>query len=709
MKKEILLLIVMIFSVFSCNQDTNKNQKNKEEMNPFFSEYNTKFNVAPFDKIKVAHYLPAFEKGIEEHNKEIDAIVNNPDTPTFENTIEALEYSGELIKKTENVFYNMRSSLTNKELQDASAKIMPMLSRHQDEVMLNDKLFARVKAVYDKKDKLKLNREQARLLEETYKKFKRGGAELQGEDKEKFKKINEELTKLKLQFGDNVLAETNNFKLVIDNEDDLSGLPEDVKAAALAKGKETGDEGKWVFTVQKPSMIPFLTYADNRELRKKLLTAYTTRCNHDDKYDNKEIIKKIVNLRVERAHLLGYETHADYVLEETMAKNPENVYKLLNQVWSAALPVAKAEAAELQKMIDAEGGNFKLEPWDWWYYAEKLRKQKYDLDEELLRPYFKLENVRDGAFMVANKIYGISFKEIHDVPVYHPDVQTFEVLDKDSSHIGILFMDFYPRESKRVGAWMSEFEGQYKKDGKNVAPIITTNFNFTKPTGDKPALLSFEEVSTLFHEFGHALHGLLSDVTYPSLAGTNVARDFVEMPSQIMENWASEPTVMKLYAKHYKTGEPIPDELIEKLSNSKYFNQGFATVEYMSAAYLDMDLHTLKNPMEDMDVNAFEKESMNKIGLIPQIIVRYRMPYFSHITGGYSAGYYSYLWSEVLDADAYQAFKETDIFSAETGQKFRDNILSKGSTDDPMVLYVNFRGHEPSIEPLLERKGFKKK
>ncbi len=708
MKKEIIILLAILIGLASCNGKKESNQQKNEEMNPFFSEYNTKFNVAPFDKIKVAHYLPAFEKGIEEHNKEIEAIVNNPEEPDFKNTIEALEYSGELIKKTGDVFYNMRSSLTNKELQEVSKKIMPMLSRHRDEVMLNDKLFARVKAVYDKKDELNLNKEQARLLEETYKRFKRGGAELQGEDKEKFKKINEELANLSLKFGDNVLAETNNFKLIIDNEKDLAGLPDNVKEAALATGKETGNEGKWVFTVQKPSMIPFLTYADNRELREKLLTAYTTRCNHDDEYDNKAVIAKIINLRVERAHLLGYKTHADYVLEETMAKNPENVYKLMNQVWSAALPVAKNEVKEMQKIIDQEGGNFKLAPWDWWYYAEKVRKAKYDLDEEELRPYFKLENVRDGAFMVANKIYGISFKEINDVPKYHPDVQSFEVLDKDGSHIGILFMDFYPRESKRVGAWMSEFQGQYKKDGKNIAPIITTNFNFTKPTGDKPALLSFEEVSTLFHEFGHALHGLLSNCTYPSLAGTNVARDFVEMPSQIMENWAAEPEVMKLYAKHYKTGEVIPDELIQKISNSKYFNQGFVTVEYMSAAYLDMDLHTLSEPVENMDVNAFEKESMDKIGLIPEIIVRYRIPYFSHITGGYSAGYYSYLWSEVLDADAFQAFKETNIFSAETGQKFRVNILSKGNTDDPMKLYVNFRGHEPSIDALLKRKGFKK-
>ncbi|MEN8121784.1 MAG: M3 family metallopeptidase [Bacteroidota bacterium] len=703
MKKNYILLIVLFLGIVSCKNNENKNNT---EMNPFFSEYGTTFNVATFDIIKVKHYLPAFEKGIEEHNAEIEAILNNEELASFENTIEALEYSGSLITKVGNVFYNMRSSNTGQELQEESKKIIPLLSRHRDEIMLNQKLFERVKAIYEQKDKLNLGKEQAKLLEETYKKFKRGGAELDAAKKEELKKINEELARLSLSFGDNVLEETNKFQMIIENEDGLAGLPDNVKEAAFMTGKESGNEGKWVFTVQKPSMIPFLSYSENRELREKLLKAYTERGNHNDDLDNKKNIAKITNLRVQRAKLLGYTNHAVYVLEETMAKTPENVYKLMNQVWDAALPVAKNEAAELQKLINNEGGNFKLAPWDWWYYSEKLRKEKYDLDEELLRPYFQLENVRDGAFMVANKIFGISFKEINNVPRYHPEVQTFEVLDKDGSHIGVLFMDFYPRESKRSGAWMSEFEGQHKKAGKNIAPIITTNFNFTKPSGNKPALISFEEVSTLFHEFGHALHGLLSDCTYPSLAGTNVPRDFVEMPSQIMENWAAEPEVMKLYAKHYETGEVIPDELIEKLSNSKYFNQGFTTVEYLSAAFLDMDWHTLTETNNDVDVNSFEKISMDKIGLIPEIIVRYRSPYFSHITGGYSAGYYSYLWSEVLDADAFEAFKETGLFNAETGEKLRKTVLSKGSTDDPMVLYKNFRGEEPNTDAVLKRKGF---
>lgn len=701
--KKYILLVLLFLGIVSCQ---NRENKNNTEMNPFFSEYGTTFNVAPFDKIEVKHYLPAFEKGMEEQNAEIEAIFNNKEVASFENTIEALEYSGSLITKVSNVFYNMRSSNTDEELREASKKIIPMLSRHRDEIMLNQSLFERVKVVYKQKDQLNLNKEQAKLLEETFKKFRRGGADLDVEKKEELKKINEELARLSLSFGDNVLEETNKFQMIIENEEDLTGLPDNVKEAALITGKETDNEGKWVFTVQKPSMIPFLTYAENRDLREKLLTAYTERGNHDDSLDNKKNIANIINLRIRRAKLLGYNNHAEYVLEETMAKTPDNVYKLMNQVWDAALPVAKTEAVELQKLIDKEGGNYKLAPWDWWYYAEKLRKEIYDLDEELLRPYFKLENVRDGAFMVANKIYGISFKEINNVPIYHPEVQAFEVLDKDGSHLGLLFMDFYPRESKRVGAWMSEFEGQHKKAGKNIDPIITTNFNFTKPSGDKPALISYEEVTTLFHEFGHALHGLLSDCTYPSLAGTNVSRDFVEMPSQIMENWAAEPEVMKMYAKHYETGEAIPDELIEKLNNSKYFNLGFTTVEYLSAAFLDMDWHILTETNDSVDVNAFEKASMDKIGLIPEIIVRYRTPYFSHITGGYSSGYYSYLWSEVLDADAFEAFKETGIFNAETGEKFRKMILSKGSTQDPMVLYKNFRGQEPTIDAVLKRKGF---
>jgi len=703
MKKIHILLALLFLGIISCE---NKETKNDTEMNPFFSEYGTAFNVAPFEKIKVAHYLPAFEKGIAEQNAEIELILNNSESASFENTIEALEYSGRLITKVGDVFFNMRSSNTGPDIQEASRKIIPMLSAHRDKIMLNQQLFERVKAVYAQKDQLNLNKEQSKLLEEAYKRFKRAGAELNKDKKEELKAINEKLANISLIFGDNVLEETNKFQMVIENEEDLEGLPQTIKEAALITGKETGNDGKWVFTIHKPSMIPFLTYAKNRDLREKLLNAYTQKGNHDDELDNKKTIAQIINLRIKRAKLLGYDSHAAYVLEETMAKTPENVYKLMNQVWESALPAAKKEAAELQKLIDKEAGGFKLAAWDWWYYAEKLRKEKYDLDEELLRPYFKLENVRDGAFMVANKIFGISFKEINNVPKYHPEVQTFEVLDKDSSHIGVLFMDFYPRKSKRAGAWMSEFEGQYKKDGKNIDPIITTNFNFTKPNGDKPALISFEEVTTLFHEFGHALHGLLSDCTYPSLAGTNVSRDFVEMPSQLLENWAAEPEVMKLYAKHFETGETIPDELIEKLSNSKFFNVGFTTVEYLSAAFLDMDWHILTTTDDNVDVNAFEKASMDKIGLIPEITVRYKTPYFSHITGGYSAGYYSYLWSEVLDADAFGAFKETGLFNAETGAKLRETIYSKGATDDPMVLYKNFRGHEPTTDAVLKRKGF---
>ena len=706
MKKEkILFIMLLLWGLTACQNQETKNEIERP-MNPFFSEYNTQFNVAPFDKIKVEHYLPAFEKSIEEHNTEIEAIISNTETASFKNTIEALEYSGSLITKVSSVFYNMRSTEINDELQKVSKVIFPLLSRHRDEINLNAKLFERIKAVYDKKESLDLNGEQAMLLEETYKGFKRGGAELDDTKKEEFKSINEKLSKLGLKFNDNVLAETNKFKLVIDNEKDLAGLPESVKQAALATGKEKGNEGKWVFTVQKPSMIPFLTYAENRVLRKELLTAYNSLGDNNDSLDNKQIITEIINLRIKRAKLLGYENHAAFVLEEKMAKNADNVYKLMNEVWSAALPAAKKEAAELQKMINKEGGKFKLEACDWWFYAEKLRIEKYDLDEELLRPYFKVENVRDGAFMVANKIYGISFKEINNVPKYNKDVQTFEVSDKDGSHIGILFMDFFPRASKQSGAWMSEFEGQHIRDGKNISPIITTNFNFTKPSGNKPALISFEEVTTLYHEFGHALHGLLSECTYPSLAGTNTPTDFVEMPSQIMENWASEPEVLKLYAKHYETGEIIPDELIKKLDKSKFFNLGFTSVEYLSAAFLDMDLHTLTEANDNFDVNAFEKASMDKIGLISEIIVRYKTPYFRHITGGYSAGYYSYLWSEVLDADGFQAFKETDIFSAETGAKFRKYVLSKGGTEEAMSLYKKFRGKEPNTEPLLKRKGF---
>jgi peptidyl-dipeptidase Dcp len=512
-------------------------------------------------------------------------------------------------------------------------------------------LFERVKVVYEQKEELDLDTEQLTLLDKTYKRFVRGGANLPDDQKEKFRKINEELSVLTVEFDENLLAETNDFQLIIENEEDISGLPEFVREMGSEDAKAAGLEGKWVFSLNKPSMIPFLKYADNRELREKIFKGYINRGNNDNDHDNKQIAAKMAKLRVERANLLGYKTHADYVLDVNMAKTPDRVYALMDQVWNAAVPIAKEEAKELQKMIEAEGNDFQLEAWDWWYYAEKLRKEKYALDDELLKPYFELENVRKGMLDVATKLYGLTFEERFDMPKPHKDAHTFEVFDTDGTHQAVLIMDFFPRSSKQAGAWMSSYRKQYKVNGENISPVITMVMNFSKPTTDKPSLLTFEEVSTMFHEFGHALHGMLSDCTYEMLSGTSVSRDFVELPSQIMENWAAEPVVLQSYAKHYETGEPIPQELIDKMNASKHFNQGFATVEFTSAAYLDMAWHTLTEP-EMKEPLVFEKEVLDQIGLIPEIVVRYRSPYFAHIfAGGYSSGYYSYQWAEVLDAD----------------------------------------------------------
>lgn len=676
-----------------------------ETNNPFFEKYDTPFNVPDFGQIKNAHFMPAFEKGIEEHTKEIEIIVDNTEEPSFDNSVVALEESGALLTKVSNVFYNFLSSVTNDTLQDLAKEAAPKLSKHRDDIVLNATLFSRIKSVYDNRDANELNPEQAKLLDEVYKKFVRGGANLGEKDQEKLRKINEELSLLSLSFGDNLLAETNAFTLVIDNEEDLAGLSGQVIASAAETAVRKEMEGKWVFTLQKPSMIPFLQYSQKKDLREIIFKAYINRGNRDNEYDNKKILTKTATLRLERARLLGYKNHADYVLEESMAKEPRKVYDFLNKIWDAALPVAKKEAEELQKIMDGEGENAQLHPWDWWYYAEKLRQQKYELDEEMLRPYFVLENVREGVFYVADRLFGLKIEERTDIPKYHEDVQVYEVKEADGSHIGILYMDFFPRDSKRGGAWMNSYRKQYRRDGEEITPVITTNFNFTKPTGDKPALLNFEEVSTLYHEFGHALHGLLSDCYYRSLSGTSVPRDFVELPSQIMENWAAEPEVMKVYAKHYETGEIIPKELIDKLKKSKHFNQGFASVEYLSASFLDMDWHTIERTAE-VNVFDFEDESSENIKMIPEIIVRYRSTYFAHIfSGGYSSGYYSYIWAEVLDADAFNAFKETGLFDQETAAKFRENILEKGGTRDPMELFKMFRGAEPSIEHMLKRKG----
>jgi len=693
----ILLSIILLIPLKACNM--------KEE-NPFFTEYKTPFQVPPFEKIKIEHYVPAFKEGMNQQKEEIDAIVSKKEAPNFNNTIEALEYSGELLNKVSEVFYNMNSAYTNPEIQAIAKDVAPMLSKHSDDIMLNPELFARVKEVYQKKNEFQLNSEQMRLLEETYKSFIRSGANLSLEQQDELRKINQELSVLTLKFGENILAETNKFKLELNTEDELAVLPEAIVGAAKQASKDNGGQG-YLFTLHNPSVMPFLQYSMVRENREKMFNAYSMRGNNGDEFDNKEIINKIVNLRIRKANLLGYSSHSDFVLEESMAKKPLNVYKLLNEIWEAALPVTHQELAELNNIASRENKNFDFKPYDWRFYAEKLRKEKYNLDEEELRPYFELSNVREGIFYLANKLYGISFVERKDIPKYHPDVVVFEVLDEDKSHLGILYMDFFPRESKRGGAWMSDFRPQYIKEGKMINPVISIVCNFSKPTADQPSLLTFDEVTTFFHEFGHALHGLLSKCTYRSLSGTNVPRDFVELPSQIMENWAAEPELLKVYAKHYQTNQIIPDDLINKIINSQHFNQGFATTEYLAASFLDMAYHTLIKTQE-IEIDAFENKILDSLGLIPQIISRYRSTYFNHIfSGGYSSGYYSYIWSEVLDSDAFQAFKENGIFDKQTGESFRKNILEKGYTDDPMTLYINFRGKEPSIEPLLIKRGLR--
>lgn len=676
-------------------------------MNPFLTAYNTRFDVPPFDKIQNAHYVPAFKEGMKQHDLEIQAIIQNAEAPTFANTIEALDRSGDLLTRVRLTFFNVKEANTNDSMDVIAAEVAPLLSQHQDAILMNDALFARVKAVYDKLETLGLNPEQNRLVSELYKQFVRGGSNLPAEKKEELKKINEELSVLDIQFDKNMLNETNNFKLVIEDKADLSGLPESVVAAAAEEAKSAGMDGKWAFTLQKPSWIPFLTYADKRELREKLYKAMYNRCNNDNDNDNKAIIGKYVNLRIRKANLMGFPDWASFILDNNMAKKPENVYDLLMKVWNPAIKRAKEEAADMQKMIASEGGSFKLESWDWWYYSEKVRKAKFNLDESQLRPYFKLENVLQGAFYVAGKLYGLTFAKLENMPVYHPDCSAYEVKDADGSLIGILYTDFYARASKKGGAWMNNYREQSRdKDGKDIRPVVSINGNFPKPVGNDPSLLSYDDVETLFHEFGHALHGLLSRCTYLTISGTNVSRDFVELPSQIMEHWASQPEVMKEYARHYQTGEMIPQELVDKINKAGTFNQGFATSEFIAAAILDMNYHTIRETGQ-LDVNAFEKQSMDKIGMISSIIPRYRSTYFAHaFSWGYSAGYYAYNWAEVLDADAFEAFKETgDIFNPEVARAFRSNVLERGNTDEPMKLYLNFRGKEPGIEPLLRNRG----
>lgn len=675
-------------------------------MTPFHNPYHTPFEIPPFEVIKPEHFMPAVKEAIDAHNHEIEDILNNPDKPDFENTVARLDYSGDALRKVTLIFHNLNSSNTNPEIQAIAKEMAPVLSAHYDNISLNDNLFKRISIVYNNQAELYLNPEQKRLLSETYKDFVRGGANLNDRDKKRFREINSRLSVLTLQFGENVLKETNDYKLVIDDYNDLAGLPQNLIDQAAETAIKEGMQGKWVFTLHNPSVIPFMQFAQNRNLREGFYYAQISRGNKNNENDNKEIIKEIVTLRLERANLLGYKSHAEYVLAENMASNPANVDKLLKQLWAPAINRAKAEAADLQSLIDREGGNFKLQPWDWRYYTEKLRLEKYNLSDEELKPYLQLENVKKGIFMVANRLYGLVFEELSNVPLYHPDVKAYEVTDASRNNIGVLFMDFHPRESKRGGAWMSSYRKQYiDESGNNIRPIITIVCNFSKPTATTPALLTFDETSTLFHEFGHALHGLLSNSTYYSLTGTSVPRDFVELPSQIMENWAAEPEVLKLYATHYLTGEVIPDSLINKLQNSKVFNQGFETTEYLAASFLDMAYHNMKEA-NISDVNAFEKEFVDSLGLAPQITIRYKSTYFNHIfSGGYSSGYYSYIWAAILDSDAFEAFKENGLFDQATATSFRKNILERGSTDDPMILYKNFRGADPDIKPLLKKRG----
>ena len=672
-------------------------------MNPFFEEYETPFKIPPFEKIKFEHYEPAFMQGIDEHQKEIVKIAQNEKEPTFENTLEALESSGKTLDKVANVFYNLLGSNTNDEFDALAVKMSPLLSAHNDKILLNKELFERIKFLKSNEPSLKLSDEQKRLLDETYKRFQRAGANLDQEAMIRLTEINSSLSSLSVQFDQNVLKETNGYSLIIDDPDDLQGLPdEEIRQASLLASSE-GHDGKWVFKPTRVSMYPFLTYSEKRELRENLYKSYILRGDNDNDFDNKEIIKKMVALRKEKANLMGFETHADYVLDNTMAKTTLNVNKLLDTVWNPGIEKAKGEVEAMQEIILEEGGNFKLEAWDWWHYSEKLRQEKFDFKEEEVKPYFSEDKVLKGAFEVAKKLFEITFTERDDLPKYREDIRTFVVEDFNNQVIGIFYTDFTQRPNKGGGAWMNTFRSQSKFEGKTI-PIVINVCNFPPKNVDGVSLLSFEQVETLFHEFGHGLHGLLSDVNYPSLSGTAVTRDYVEFPSQMMENWAREPEVIKTFAKHYITGETIPDELLAKISEAGTFNEGFETSEYVAAAHLDMAFHMEKDSIEDID--AFEDETLKNLGLIPEIESRYRSTYFGHIfAGGYSSGYYSYLWTEVLEADAFEAFKQNGLYHKETADKLKKYVYSSGNTKDLMEQYVKFRGKEPDIQPLLEKRG----
>lgn len=689
----------------ACGSSGNKTETMTE--NPLLTEFKTPFGVPPFDKIELDDYMPAFKEGIAQQQKEVEEIVKQKATPDFENTIVALDQSGDLLRKVSAIFYGLNSANTNDEMQALSRELSPLLSKNSDDIRMNPDLFARVKTVYENQESMNLNKEQKKLLEETYKSFVRGGANLDAEQQARLRELNSEISMLQLTFGQNMLKETNAFQLIVDNKDDLAGLPESLIMNAEVAARSAGLEGKWLFTLHNPSVMPFLQYADNRTLREKIFKGYINRGNNGNDADNKDVVLKLITLRLEKAKLMGYDNYASFVLEDRMAKTPEQVYALLDEIWKPALAKAKDELADINTEIKKEGGNFEAEGWDWRYYFEKAKKAKFDLDENQVRPYLKLENVRDGAFLLANKLYGITFTPIKDIPLPHSDAQAFECKDKDGTHLGVLYMDFFPRASKRGGAWCGTYRSQTYKDGKRLGPVVTIVCNFSQPAPGQPALLSADEAETLFHEFGHGLHNLFKDVHYYGVSG--VPRDFVELPSQVMEHWVFEPELLKEYARHYETNEVIPAGLIEKLDKSGKYGQGFATTEYLAASLLDMDFHVLKEVHEGADVMKFEEAVLGDRGLLKQIPSRYRTTYFNHtMGGGYTAGYYSYIWAEVLDADAYQAYKESgDLFNQDVAQKFRQYVLTPGGIDDAMDMYKNFRGKEPNTEPLLKNRGLK--
>jgi len=696
-----IALCLIVIGVISCKKQP---ESQLNPANPFAGKYKTPFEVPPFDKITNAHFIPAFEQGMLEQKRVVADIIGNPASPTFKNTIRALDRSGELLDRVSAVFGGLSAANTNDELQKIQLQMSPRLAAHNDEINLDPKLFQRIKMIYDNREQLKLTDEEKYILEMQYQGLVRNGANLPPDQKERLKALNQELSVLAVSFSQNVLAETNVFRLVVNQIEDLKGLPKPAVEAASEAARSAGLEGHWVFTAQKPSWIPFLQYAENRELKKQLYAGWLERGNQGNDKDNKAILARIMSLRAKKAQLLGYETHADMVMEARMAKNAASVMDLLDKVWVPALQAAIRDRDEIQLMFLSQGENFKLESSDWWMYTERIRKEKFNLDENELRPYFKLSNVQRGAFEVANKLYGITFTELQDIPKPHPEAFAFEVKEANGTHLGVLYQDFHPRASKRQGAWCGTYRSHSVEKGKEIRPVVTMVGNFTRPGGDTPALLSLDEVSTLFHEFGHALDNLFSKKTMQTAYR---ARDFVELPSQIMEHWATEPEVLKSYALHYQTGEPITDQLIGKMQKSSMFNQGFTSVEFLSACYLDMAYHTLKDTVP-VDVAKFEKELLDKIGLIPEIEPRYHSWYFTHITGGYDAGYYSYEWSAVLDHDAFEAFKEKGIFDKATADSFRKNVLEKNGTADPMEMFVKFRGRQPEITPLMRNRGFLK-